>query len=114
MTEDCPDIRTIELYLDSLVVIAPDEQGLHDVDGQVGHDQEGDGVPALHLSLSSDSVGTSSQTINNHWGLKQDLDYDQEVPEEELWLKTVEDRWTQTNEGIEEEAGETEEEEHVI
>ena len=52
----CPQIWTIELYLILLVVIAPDQEGLHDVDREVGHDQESDGVPSSHSFLGSSRV----------------------------------------------------------
>ena len=56
VTQNSPDIWTIELYLDSLVVIAPDQKGLHDVDSKVGHDQESDGVPSSHSFLRGSRV----------------------------------------------------------
>ena len=39
-----------------LVLVASDEEGLHDVDGQVDHDQEGEGVAAPHQLLVLDGV----------------------------------------------------------
>ena len=87
VTEYCPQIRSIEIYLDSLVVVAPDKEGLHDVDCEVGHYQEGDNIAALHLSLSRGAVGTSPQSIYDHRSLYQNLHQDQQVSEEESCLK---------------------------
>ena len=56
VTQNCPHIGTIELYLILLVVIAPDQKGLHDVDSKVGHDQESDGVPSSHSFLRGSRV----------------------------------------------------------
>ena len=56
VTEYSPDVGTIEFYFDSLVVIAPDQKGLHDVDSKVGHDQESDGVPSSHSFLRGSRV----------------------------------------------------------
>ena len=81
VTQNSPDIWTIELYLDSLVVIAPDQEGLHDVDSQVSDDQESDHIPTFHLSLSRGSVGTSPESVNNHGSLYEDLHQHQEVSE---------------------------------
>ena len=73
MTEYSPDVGTIELYFDSLVIIAPDQKGFHDVDSKVGHDQESDHIATFHLSLSRDGVGTSPESVDNHGSLYQDL-----------------------------------------
>ena len=73
MTEYSPDVGTIEFYFDSLVIIAPDQKGLHDVDSKVGHDQESDHIATFHLSLSRDGVGTSPESVDNHGSLYEDL-----------------------------------------
>ena len=73
MTEYSPDVGTIELYFDSLVIIAPDQKGLHDVDSQVSDDQESDHIATFHLSLSRDGVGTSPESVDNHGSLYEDL-----------------------------------------
>ena len=87
VTQYGPDIWSIELYLDSLVVIAPDQEGLHDVDGQVGHNQERDHVTRFHLSLCGDTVGTSPESVHDHWSLYENLNHNQKVSEEESSLK---------------------------
>ena len=42
VTQHCPHVGTVELDLVLLVVVTPDQQRLHDVDRQVGHNEEGD------------------------------------------------------------------------
>ena len=114
VTQHCPHIRTIEIYLVALVVIAPNQQCLHRIHCKVDHNQEGDGVPALHLSLGHSTVATSSQAINYHWSLNQDLDDNQKVSEEKYRLKLIGNTWTQADESIQEEAWQTKEQKHVI
>ena len=87
VAQDCPHVRAVELYLVFLVVVAPDEEGLHDVDGQVGHDEEGDCVPPSHLPLSSRRVGAAPQPVHYHRGLDENLDQHQQVAEEEIKFK---------------------------
>ena len=48
MTENSPHFWSIELNLGCLVVMAPDQQGLHDVDSQVSNYHEGDCISSSH------------------------------------------------------------------
>ena len=42
VAQHCPLVGTVEFDLVLLVVVTPDQQRLHDVDRQVGHNEEGD------------------------------------------------------------------------
>ena len=111
VAQDCPHVRPIEVNLGRLIIVTPDQESLHHVHRQVAHNQEGEGVAALHQSLVMDRVGASPQAVNNHRSLNQDLNDDQKVAEEEFRVKRYENTRTKTNIGIEEEAWDAEEEE---
>ena len=114
VTQNCPDIWAIEVNLWRLIIVTPDQESLHDVHGQVPHNQEGDGIPSLHQSLVMNRVGASPQAVHNHWSLNQDLNDDQKIAEEELSVEGYENTGAKTNIGIEEETWDAEKEKKVI
>ena len=114
VAQDCPHVGAIKVNLWGLVIVTPDQEGLHDVHGQVPHDQEGDRVPSLHQSLVMNRVRASPEAVNNHWSLNQDLNDDQKVAEEELRIKGYEHTGAKTNIGIEEKAWDAEKEKKVV
>ena len=72
VAEQSPYLKGEEVHL-CLVDVGLEQEGLEDVDGEVCHDQEHQGVPSRSVFLGPGRIGATAETVDNHWRLEGHL-----------------------------------------
>ena len=99
-------------------MVVQEEQGLHEVGGEVADDEEGDHVSSWHLLHHVRVIGAPPETIYNHRCLNQRLEEEKKAGDDCVRLclpvQGLVDEWQHPDDGVEEEHGEGEEEKQVV